>query len=37
VDIPMADTVNDGLAITSHVDGIIGAATFAKVEVKQLQ
>ena len=37
VDIPMADTVYVGLMITSHIDGIISAATFPKVEVKQLQ
>ena len=36
VDIIMEDTVYVGLAITSNIDGIISAATYDKVMVKQL-
>lgn len=32
----MADTVYVGLAITSNVDGIISAAAYDKVKVKQM-
>ena len=35
VEIPMADTVYVGLAITSNVDGIISTATYEQVKVKQ--